>query len=167
FPGTFAQFGGILPRLGLYGTPTNLTGASTVSPGGPNGPAVVGLGPAIVSTLPSFFNDLPLYGVTDFLGFDSIGRPVLGPQRSGNGSSDVYTGTKVSLVDPNKHWFSVALGGYVKIPVSDEQQARARGRTSGEFEYGPMLMLGQESYNKRFRLYENIGYVHTNDVEQG
>src|SRR5262249_58567279 len=79
FPGTFAQFGGILPRLGLYGTPTNLTGASTVSPGGPNGPAVVGLGPAIVSTLPSFYNDLPFYGVTDFLGFDSLGRPVLGP----------------------------------------------------------------------------------------
>ncbi len=61
----------------------------------------------------------------------------------------------------------MALGGYLKIPISRSDDARARGRTSGELEYGPILMFGQESPGKVFRLYENIGYIHTGDIEKG
>ena len=57
----------------------------------------------------------------------------------------------------------MALGGYLKIPISSSDSARARGRTSGEYEFGPILMFGQESGGKRFRLYENIGYIRTTD----
>jgi hypothetical protein len=92
---------------------------------------------------------------------------VLGPRQSANGSGDVYIGSKYNLIDANRHWFSMALGGYVKIPVARDDQARARGRTSGEYEYGPILMLGQEAGDHRFRFYENIGYIHTGDIERG
>ena len=166
YPGTGALFGGILPKIGAFGTPQNF-GAGLVSPGGPNRPTAVGLGPAIISDLSSYYNDLPFFGEVDFLGFNSAGNPVFGPRMSSNGSGDVYVGTKVNLIDPNKNWFSMALGGYLKIPISRSDHARARGRTSGEYEYGPILMLGQESGGKRFRLYENFGYIHTGDIEKG
>lgn len=166
YPRTGADFGGILPKLGAFGTPLNF-GAGLVSPGGPNAPTAVGLGPAIITNLPSFYNDLPFFGEVDFLGFNSSGNPVFGPRQSSNGSGDVYVGTKFNLINPDKNWFSMALGGYLKIPISREDSAMARGRTNGEYEYGPMLILGQESGGKRFRLYENFGYIHTGDPERG
>jgi hypothetical protein len=113
--------------------------------------------------VPSFYPGLPFFGELDFQGFDSAGRPVFGARESSNGSGDVFLGTKVNLIDPNHHWFSMALGGYLKIPISSGLSARARGRTSGEYEFGPILMFGQESGGKRFRLYENVGYIHTTD----
>lgn len=164
YPGTGAEFGGILPKLGAYGTPIN-AGEGLVSPGGPNQPTAVGLGPAFTTPLPSYYNDLPFFGEVDFLGFNSAGNPVFGPRQSSNGSGDVYVGTKFNLINPDKNWFSMALGGYLKIPISRDAHAVARGRTSGEYEYGPMLMLGQESGGKRFRMYENFGYIHTGDPE--
>ncbi|MEW6126026.1 MAG: OmpA family protein [Acidobacteriota bacterium] len=163
FPRTGAEFGGILPKLGAWGAPLNFTGASVVSPGGPNASQVVGLGPAFTTPLPSFYNELPFFGELDFVGFDSAGRPVFGPRQSSNGTSDFYIGTKYSLIDPDHNWFSIALAGYVKIPISDSDSALARGRTSGQWEYGPTLIFGQESGGKRFRLYEELGYIHTND----
>src|SRR5262249_20238969 len=163
FPGTGADFGGILPKLGAFGAPLNFTGAGVFSPGGKNAPVAVGLGPAFQTVLPGFYNDLPFFGELDFIGFDTLGRPTFSPRESSNGSGDVYVGTKYSLIDPEHHWFSMALGGYLKIPISQDDSAKARGRTSGEFEYGPFLAFGQESGAKRFRLYENIGYIHTND----
>jgi flagellar motor protein MotB len=165
FPGGGSIFGGILPALGRFGTPIGLP-TSVFSPGGPNGRQVRGLGPLIMTDLPSFYNDLPFFGEVDFVGFDALGRPVFGPRQSSNGSGDVYIGSKYSLIDPNDHWFSMALGGYLKIPISDSFKARSRGRTSGEFEYGPILIFGQESSGKRVRAYENIGYIHTNDVNR-
>ena len=116
--------------------------------------------------LPSYYPELPFFGELDFQGFDSSGRPVFGPRESSNGSGDFLIGTKFNLIDPNHHWFSMALGGYLKIPISSGDGARARGRTSGEYEFGPILMFGQESGGKRFRLYENIGYIHTTDPSQ-
>lgn len=166
FPGTGVE-SGILPALGRFGTPSGLNGVSTNSPGGTGGPLVSGLGPAIVSNQANFYNDLPFFGVVDFLGFDGLGRPVLGPRASANGSGDVYVGSKYNLIDPDRHWFSMALGGYVKIPISDGDQARARGRTNGEYEYGPILMFGQETPSHRLRFYENVGYIHTNDIKKG
>jgi flagellar motor protein MotB len=173
FPGTGsaavgnqAVFGGILPSLGAFGAPINLQ-AGVVSPGGPGGQVVRGLGPLFAVNLPSFYPELPFFGEVDFFGFDTLGRPLFGPRQSSNGSGDVYVGTKFNLIDANKHWFSMALGGYLKIPISRDDHARARGRTSGEFEYGPILMFGQESGGKVFRLYENIGYIHTGDIEKG
>jgi len=166
FPGGGAEFGGILPKLGAFGAPLNFTGAGVFSPGGPTGPLVVGLGPAFQTPLPGYYNDLPFFGEVDFLGFDNQGRPVFGPRASSNGSGDVYVGTKFSLIDPNKHWFSMALAGYLKIPISREDHARGRGRTSGEFEGGPILIFGQESGGKRVRLYENLGYIKTGDPEE-
>ena len=168
FPGTGSSVGGILPVLGRFAIPVGGDGLSGLnSPAGPGGLPAVGLGPAIITDRPNFFNDLPFFGVVDFLGFDGLGRPVLGPRQSANGSGDIYVGTKYNLIDANKHWFSMALGGYVKIPVSRDDQARAVGRTSGEYEYGPILMLGQETGNHRFRFYENIGYIHTGDIDRG
>ncbi|HJQ25948.1 MAG TPA: AMIN domain-containing protein [Blastocatellia bacterium] len=167
FPGTGSLVGGILPALGRFGLPSG--GAIPInqpSPAGPNGSPVAGLGPAFVADQPNYFNDLPMFGVVDFLGFDSLGRPVLGPRESTNGTGDVYAGTKFNLIDPNRHWFSLALGGYVKFPISRSDDARASGRTSGEFEYGPMLILGQEFFSHRLRFYENVGYIHTNDIHQ-
>jgi hypothetical protein len=158
-------FGGILPSPGHFGQPIDFP-TGVFSPGGPNGPLVVGLGPLIKTDQPSYYPELPFFGETEFLGFDSLGRPTFGPRESSNGSGDVYIGSKVGLIDPNKHWFSMALGGYVKIPVSQGAEARARGRTSGQYEFGPILMFGQESKGKRFRLYENVGYIHTTDPEQ-
>jgi hypothetical protein len=167
FPGTGSSVGGILPALGRFAIPAGGGGLTSLnSPAGPGGRPVVGLGPAIVLDRPNYFNDLPFFGVVDFLGFDGLGRPVLGPRESSNGSGDVTIGTKVNLIDANKHWFSMALGGYLKIPISDDDSARARGRTSGEFEYGPILMFGQEGGNHRFRFYENIGYIRTGDIQQ-
>ncbi|MBI3654773.1 MAG: OmpA family protein [Acidobacteria bacterium] len=174
YPGTGALFGGILPKLGAFGTPINF-GQGLVPPGGPYVPitdptkvkGAVGLGPAFITPLPGFYNDLPFFGEVDFLGFNSSGNPVFGPRQSSNGSGDVYLGTKVNLINPDKNWFSVALGGYLKIPISRDEHAQARGRTNGEYEYGPILMLGQESGGKRFRLYENFGYIHTGDPERG
>src|ERR1044072_4662544 len=166
YPGTGAVFGGILPALGRFGTPIGFP-TSVFSPGGPNGRQARGLGPLFQTLLPSYYEELPFFGELDFQGFDGLGRPVFGPRESSNGSGDIYAGTKVNLVDPNKHWFSMALGGYVKIPVSRSDHARARGRTSGEFEYGPVLILGQEFNNHRLRFYENIGYIHTGDIRKG
>jgi hypothetical protein len=166
FPGTGAPFGGILPKLGAFGSPINFTGAGVFSPGGPGQPVVVGLGPAFQTPLPGYYNDLPFFGEVDFLGFDALQRPIFGTRASSNGSGDIYIGSKVSLIDPNKNWFSMALGGYLKIPVDTDDHARARGRTSGEWEGGPILMFGQESGGKRFRLYENLGYIKTGDPEE-
>ncbi len=166
FPGTGVD-AGILPALGRFGTPAGLDGVSTISPGGAGGPLVAGLGPAIITNKANYYNDLPFFGVVDFVGFDGLGRPVLGPRESANGSGDVYVGSKYNVIDPDRHWFSMAIGGYVKIPISRDDQARARGRTSGEYEYGPMLILGQETPSHRLRFYENIGYIHTGDISKG
>jgi hypothetical protein len=165
FPGGGAIFGGILPALGRFGTPIDLQ-TSVFSPGGPGGGQVRGLGPLIQTDLSSYYPELPFFGETEFVGFDSLGRPVFGPRQSSNGTGDFTIGTKVNIIDPNKHWFSLALGGYLKIPISDDFHARARGRTSGQWEYGPFLALGQETKDRRFRLYENIGYIHTTDPSQ-
>ncbi|MEK6321511.1 MAG: OmpA family protein [Acidobacteriota bacterium] len=162
FPGSGAIAGGILPSVGRFGQPIGFP-ESVNSPQGGNGRKVRGLGPLIAVNLSSYYPELPWFGELDFQGFDSAGRPVFGPRQSSNGSGDFYLGTKFNLIDPNKHWFSMALGGYLKIPISSEDGARARGRTSGEYEFGPILMLGQESGGKRFRLYENVGYIHTTD----
>ncbi len=166
FPGSGAVGGGILPALGRFGAAVNSNGGSVFSPAGAGGPSVVGLGPQFLIDRPNFYNDLPFYGVVDFLGFDSLGRPVLGPRQKADGSGDVYAGTKYNLIDPNENWFSLALAGYVKIPISRGDQARARGRTSGEYEFGPVLIAGQEFADHRLRFYENIGYIHTTDVER-
>jgi hypothetical protein len=165
FPGTGAFAGGLLPALGRFGTPIGFP-SSVNSPAGTGGKLVRGLGPALAVNLPGYYPELPFFGELDFQGFDSSGRPVFGPRESSNGSGDVYFGTKFNLIDPNHHWFSMALGGYLKIPVSSGDGARARGRTSGEYEFGPILMFGQESGGKRFRLYENIGYIRTTDPSE-
>lgn len=162
FPGSGSIVGGILPSLGRFGTPVGFS-SSAFSPAGTGGKLVRGLGPAIAINGPSYYPELPFFGELDFQGFDSSGNAVFGPRQSSNGSGDVYIGTKFNLVDPNHHWFSMALGGYLKIPISSEDGARARGRTSGEYEFGPILMFGQESGGKRFRLYENVGYIRTTD----
>jgi len=162
FPGTGAFVGGILPALGRFGTPIGFP-TSAFSPAGPGGRLVRGLGPAIAIDLPSYYPELPFFGELDFQGFDGSGNPVFGFRQSSNGSGDWSIGTKFNLVDPNHHWFSMALGGYLKIPISSEDSARARGRTSGEYEFGPILMFGQESGGKKFRLYENVGYIRTTD----
>jgi len=163
FPNGGSIFGGILPALGRFGTPIDFP-TSVFSPtGSVNGVQVRGLGPLLQTDLPSYYPELPFFGELDFQGFDSLGRPVFGPRESSNGTGDVTIGTKVNLIDANKHWFSMALGGYLKIPISSSDSARARGRTSGEYEFGPMLMFGQETKGRRFRLYENIGYIHTTD----
>jgi hypothetical protein len=167
FPGTGVATGGILPALGRFGTPAGLNGVSTISPAGSGGSFVSGLGPAIVSNQSNFFNDLPFFGVVDFIGFDGLGRPVLGTRESANGSGDIYVGSKYNLIDANRHWFSMALAGYVKIPISRDDSARARGRTNGEYEYGPTLIFGQETPSHRLRFYENIGYIHIGDIKSG
>ncbi len=166
FPGTGAFGGGILPALGHFGTPTNFPN-SLQSPVRPNGPPAVGLGPAIFTDRPSYFNELPFFGEVNFFGFDSQGRPVFGFKDTSGGVGDVSVGTKLNLVDANKHWFSMALGGYIKIPVATGQADRAEGRSSGEYEGGVVLILGQESGGHRFRVYENVGYIHTGDIDQG
>lgn len=163
FPGTGAFAGGILPALGRFGTPIGFTNSVFSPKGAGSNQQVRGLGPAIAINLPSFYPDLPFFGELDFQGFDSSGNAVFGPRESSNGTGDVYIGTKFNLIDPNHHWFSMALGGYLKIPISSDDSARARGRTSGEYEFGPILMFGQESGGKRFRLYENVGYIRTTD----
>ncbi len=165
FPGTGADVGGILPAVGRFGTPIGFPN-SNFSPAGGNGKKVRGLGPLFAVNLPSYYPELPFFGELDFQGFDSSGNAVFGPRESSNGSGDVYLGTKFNLIDPNHHWFSMALGGYLKIPISSGNGARARGRTSGEYEFGPILMFGQESGGKRFRLYENVGYIRTTDPSQ-
>ena len=162
FPGTGSLVGGILPALGRFGQPIDFP-QSAFLPGGAGTPAVRGLGPLFSTVYPSYNPEFPFFGEVDFQGFDSLGRPVFGPRESSNGTGDVTIGTKVSLIDANKHWFSMALGGYLKIPISSSDDARARGRTSGEYEFGPFLAFGQESGAKRFRLYENIGYIHPTD----
>lgn len=170
FPGTGvnggAIFGGILPTVGAFGTPIGFP-SSVISPGGPGKALVRGLGPLIDTPLPSFYPELPFFGELDFQGFDSLGRPVFGPRESSNGSGDVSFGTKLTLIDPNKHWFSMAIAGYIKIPISSEDAARARGRTSGEYEFAPILIFGQENAKKTFRLYENVAYVRTTDPKVG
>jgi len=57
---------------------------------------------------------VPFFGEINFIGFDSAGRPVFGFRDSSNGSGDLYFGTKFRLINPDTHWFSMALGGYVK-----------------------------------------------------
>ena len=164
FPGTGSAVGGILPALGRFGTPIGFP-TSNFSPAGDTR-QVRGLGPLFAVNLPSYYPELPFFGELDFQGFDNQHNAVFGPRESSNGSGDVYIGTKFNLIDPNHHWFSMALGGYLKIPISSENSVRARGRTSGEYEFGPILMFGQESGGKRFRLYENIGYIRTTDPSQ-
>jgi hypothetical protein len=176
FPGSGAVFGGILPALGRFGqlevnfpgrTPIGGLPLTLFSPGGATGPQVLGLGPAFqTGGLSSFYQDLPFFGEVDFIGFDALSRPIFGPRQSSNGTGDFTVGTKINLVDPNKNWFSMALGGFLKIPISRGDDARARGRTNGEYEGGPILMFGQESGGKRFRLYENIGYIWVGDPEE-
>jgi hypothetical protein len=165
FPGSGSAVGGILPPPGRFGTPIGFP-TSAFSPAGPGGKLVRGVGPAIAINIPSYNPDIPFFGELDFQGFDSNRNPVFGARESSNGSGDVFVGTKFSLIDPNHHWFSMALGGYLKIPISTSDSARARGRTSGELEFGPILMFGQESGGKRFRLYENVGYIHTTDPSE-
>jgi hypothetical protein len=171
FPGTGAGVGGILPTPGRFGQPLNMGGpglfpSSVFSPGGPGGPQVVGLGIPISTDKPNFAQELPFFGEVNFLGFDSAGRPVFGFRDSSNGSGDFYFGTKFRLINPDTNWFSMAIGGYVKVPISTDQHAMARGRTNGVWEGGPILMFGQESGGHRFRIYENVGYIHTGDVHQ-
>jgi OmpA family len=162
FPGTGSAVGGILPALGRFGQPIDFP-SSAFSPGGAGAIQARGLGPLFQTIYPSYNPEFPFFGEVDFQGFDGLGRPVFGPRESSNGSGDVSIGTKVNLIDANKHWFSMALGGYLKIPISSSDNARSRGRTSGEYEFGPFLAFGQESGGHRFRLYENIGYIHTTD----
>jgi hypothetical protein len=162
FPGTGSTVGGILPALGHFGQPIDFP-SSVFSPGGAGASQVRGLGPLFQTIYPSYSPEFPFFGEVDFQGFDGLRRPVFGPRESSNGSGDIFVGTKVNLIDANKHWFSMALGGYLKIPISSSDDARARGRTSGEYEYGPFLAFGQENGSHRFRLYENIGYIHTTD----
>ncbi|HKV40507.1 MAG TPA: OmpA family protein [Blastocatellia bacterium] len=166
FAGTGAGVGGILPTPGRFGVPIGFP-QSFFSPGGPSGPPVTGLGPAFVTDHPNYYNELPFFGQITFVGFDSSGRPVFGPRESSNGTSDIYLGTKVGLISPDKHWFSMAVGGYLKIPISETDQARSAGRTSGVFEGGPMLIFGQEFDNHRVRFYENAGYIHTGNINEG
>src|SRR4030095_687427 len=163
FPGTGAEVGGLLPALGRFGTPIGFPSSNFSPAGAGSNQQVRGLGPLFAINLPSYYPELPFFGELDFQGFDGSGNAVFGPRQSSNGSGDVFFGTKFNLIDPNSHWFSMALGGYLKIPISSEDPARARGRTSGEYEFGPILMFGQESGGKRFRVYENIGYIRTTD----
>ena len=163
FPGTGSDVGGLLPALGRFGTPIGFPSSNFSPAGAGSNQQVRGLGPLFAINLPSYYPELPFFGELDFQGFDGSGNAVFGPRQSSNGSGDVYIGTKFNLVDPNHHWFSMALGGYLKIPISSGDHARARGRSSGEYEFGPILMFGQESGGKRFRLYENIGYIRTTD----
>jgi hypothetical protein len=166
FPGTGASFGGILPTIGRFGTPLSPDRTIGNIIPVPGQPPIIGFGPAVAAELPAFYNDLPFFGEVDFIGFDSSGRPILGFRQSSNGLGDFYAGTKFNLRNPNRHWFSLSLGGYVKIPTARNDQARARGRTSGELEYGPILMLGQELLGHRLRFYENVGYIHTGDIKK-
>src|SRR6185436_157767 len=109
FPGAGSSVGGILPALGRFAIPVGGDGLSNLnSPAGHGGSSVVGLGPAFVLDRPNYFNDLPFFGQVDFLGFDSLGRPTLGPRQSANGTGDVYIGSKYNRLDPNRHWFSMA-----------------------------------------------------------
>jgi len=165
FPGTGAGVGGILPIPGRFGTPIGFP-TSANSPEGKGGPGVVGLGPAFAVNKPNFYPGLPFFGEVDFIGFNAQGAPVFGPRESSNGSSDIYIGSKYTLIDPDHHWFSMALGGYFKIPISTDQGAMARGRTNGAYEGGPMLIFGQENHSHRIRLYENLGYIHTQNLKE-
>ena len=97
---------------------------------------VRGLGPLIAVNLPSYYPEFPFFGELDFQGFDSSGTPVFGPRESSNGSGDVYIGTKFNLIDPNHHWFSMALGGYLKIPISSSDGARARDARAANMSSG-------------------------------
>src|SRR4029078_10158919 len=100
-PGTGAIAGGILPALGRFGTPINFP-TSVFSPGGLGGQQGRGIGPLIMTELPSYYPELPFFGEVDFLGFDNLGRPVFGPRESSNGSGDVTIGTKINLTDAKK-----------------------------------------------------------------
>ena len=122
FPGTGAFVGGILPALGRFGTPTGFP-TSAFSPAGTGGKLVKGLGPAIAINLPSYNPELPFFGELNFLGFDGSGNAVFSPRDSGRGTGDFYVGTKLNLIDPNHHWFSMALAGYLKIPISSSDLA--------------------------------------------
>ncbi len=167
FPGTGALGGGILPVLGQFGNAVIPPGIVIVEPfGQPNG--AVGLGPAIVTDRPSFYPDLPFVGQVDFFGFDDFGRPVFGPRESGNGTGDISAGTKVEVIDPDEHpHFSVAVGGSISIPSARNRNALARGRTSGEVDWGPFVALGHEFYDRKFRMYENVSYTITGDPNVG
>ncbi len=126
FPGTGATAGGILPAVGRFGTPLGFP-TSVYSPAGTGGKLVRGLGPAFAVNLPSYYPELPFFGELDFQGFDSSGNAVFGPRESSNGSGDVTLGTKFNLIDPNHHWFSMALGGVLKDPCLKHGR-RARDR---------------------------------------
>lgn len=167
FPGTGALGGGILPVLGRFGNPIVPAGTVIVDNFGLPGGSV-GLGPAIVTDRPAYYPDLPFAGQVDFLGFDNLGRPIFGARQSGNGIGDASIGTKFEVIDPDEHpHFSLALGGTVVIPTARNQNALARGRTSGEVDYGAFLALGHEFNDGHFRLYENISYTVVGDPNVG
>ncbi len=168
FPGTGALGGGILPVLGRFGTPITPGGVVIVGDFFGDLGGQVGLGPAIVTDRPSYYPDLPFLGQVDFLGFDNFGRPVFGPRQSGNGTGDVSFGTKIEVIDPDEHpHFSMAIGGSAWIPTARNRNALARGRTSGEVDYGPFIALGHEFADGHFRMYENISYTFTSDPNVG
>jgi outer membrane protein OmpA-like peptidoglycan-associated protein len=160
FPGTGAPGGGILPVLGRFGS----DGIPDVF--GQQGGAV-GLGPALLVDRPSYYPDLPFVGQVDFFGFDVFGRPVFSPRQSGNGVGDVQVGTKVEVIDPDDNWFSMAAGFTINIPTARNHHALARGRTSGQVDYGPFVAFGQEWADGSWRLYENVSYTVTSDVHVG
>lgn len=167
FPGTGAFGGGILPVLGRFGTPITPSGVTIVDSFGFPGGAV-GLGPAFVTDRPSYYPDLPFVGQVDFFGFDQFGRPVFGPRQSGNGIGDALVGTKVEVIDPDDHpHFSLALGATVTIPTARNQNALARGRTSGEVDFTGFAALGHEFMDGHFRMYENVGYTWTAEANVG
>jgi outer membrane protein OmpA-like peptidoglycan-associated protein len=160
FPGTNALGGGILPVLGRFGSDgiPDLFGQQ----GG-----AVGLGPALLTDRPAYYPDLPLVGQVDFFGFDNFGRPVFSTRMSGNGTGDVQLGTKFEVIDPDDNWFSLAAGFTVNIPTARNSHAVARGRTSGQVDYGPFVAFGQEWDDGHWRLYENVSYTVTGDLHVG
>jgi outer membrane protein OmpA-like peptidoglycan-associated protein len=166
FPGTGALGGGILPALGQFGNPIVTTGDTIVDVFGQPGGAIF-LGPALVTGAPSYYVDLPFVGQEDFFGFDNNGRPVFGPRQSGNGMGDISLGTKFEIIDPDDNWFSMALGFTVSIPTARNRAALARGRTSGQVDYGPFVAFGQEWADGHWRLYENISYTVSGDPHIG
>jgi hypothetical protein len=165
FPGTGAGVGGILPTPGRFGTPIGFpTSVFSPATGTVSGPPVVGLGLPISTDKPNYAQEFPFFGEVNFIGFDSAGRPVFGFRNESSGTGDFYFGSKYAILNPDTHWFSMAIGGYVKVPISTDEHAMARGRTNGQWEGGPILIFGQESGSHRFRVYENVGYIHVGDV---
>lgn len=144
FPGGGAPVGGILPAIG--------------------DPRFSSLGGLRFSQLiPAYFNDFPFApgGSLVFVG----GRPRLDIRRSAHGTGDVTLGTKVVLLDPDTHVFSLAVVGTVVIPTASGIGALSKGRGTGEADWGGTVLAGQEFKDHRLRFYENIGFVKKGDPE--